>query len=134
MIGSCFTGHWGNIPLRSHYEGGEDDERVTAVLFYAAGLARHHIEPLLLFDRIDRLHDHKGWLYIHLWKPIGDDAEYAIRRAWKEIGIETEENVSFHLRGDPDWLDAWNRRRFGKTTVEKCFFTTKTHIHVHPPG
>src|SRR4051812_22836241 len=83
------------LPLCSHYAGGENDERVRDVLLYAAGLATNLIAPIVLFDRIERLHDHKGWLYILVWKPLGKEVEGCFRRAWGEIGIEERDYVSF---------------------------------------
>jgi hypothetical protein len=112
QIDSDFSYSHMAIPQRGPYADDETDHRVTAVLFYAAGMARHHIPPEILFDRIERLYDRKGSLYVVCWKPLGDDVEYCFRKAWEEIGNEPAENVTFRLHGD-DEFDVWPKRRFG---------------------
>jgi hypothetical protein len=90
-------------PLCSHYEnraGGA--ERVNDVTMYAAGKASRHVPVEILFDRIKELHDHKGHLYVILWKPLGPVLEECFRQAWNDIGLECPTAVTFCLQGSEE--------------------------------
>ena len=60
-----------------------------------------------------RMHDHKGDLFVVCARPLPGDLRRALRRAWREVGDECGENVSFEEPGAERWRWVWRARRFG---------------------
>ena len=87
-------------------------DRVRLAYAYALGLLRDAPRAVRLSALILRLHDHKGELFVVCARPLPSDLRRALRRAWREVGDECEENVSFEAPGAETWQNAWSGRRF----------------------
>ncbi len=59
-----------------------------------------------------RMHDHKGDLFVVCARPLPGDLQRALRCAWRDLGNESEENVSFEEPRAERWKRVWEMRRF----------------------
>ena len=109
MNGSA-TNPW-DVPC-SRYEGGEDDDRVRFVFGYALGLLGGGETANATAQRIARLYDYKGTLYVAIRALLTREQQEAFRKAWAEAGYEVSENVEFTSITSPDWERVWDARRF----------------------
>jgi hypothetical protein len=94
------------MPLctRSDSCGTSPSDRVRDTIMFAAGMAfqRTDVSPDIMLDRVKELIDHKGALQVVLWKPISPSIELCIRRAWSEVGHETEDSVELYIQGSEE--------------------------------
>ncbi len=102
-------------PCSRHDDTADDrSDRVRLAYAYALGLLRDAPRAVRLSALILRLHDHKGELFVVCARPLPGDLRRALRRAWREVGDECEENVSFEAPGAERWRWVWKARRFGR--------------------
>ncbi len=102
-------------PCSRHDDTADDrSDRVRLAYAYALGLLRDAPRAVRLSALILRLHDHKGELFVVCARLLPGDLRRALRRAWREVGDECEENVSFEAPGAERWRWVWKARRFGR--------------------
>jgi hypothetical protein len=101
-------------PPCSRYENpsnsDDGDERVIATWAYALGLLGDSDRGQEITEKVARLHDHKGTLYVVTHRDLPEDLKLAFRRAWEDIGCEAE--VEFVDVRSSEWTSVWSRRRF----------------------
>lgn len=99
------------LPPCSRYDEGEENPRLIATFFYAAGMGN----PDMLNDlraKIARLHDHKGLLFVVYKAPLVPIEQWVLSCAWEEVGAEPKENIEFIAETDSKWISVWDSRRF----------------------
>jgi hypothetical protein len=101
-----------STPPCARYEGGEDDDRVTRVWIYVAGLVGGGANARELSGQIARLYDYKGSLIVAVRDGLPPDVEAFFRCAWEEIGHEPGELVEFLDVNSSEWQMYWGSRRF----------------------
>ncbi len=105
--------HTAYPPCSRHDDDADDRaERVKLAFAYAMGLLRSRERAAEASELILRLHDHKGDLHVLCVRPLPGEMRRALRRAWREMGAEAAENVTFELPDSPAWASTWEARRF----------------------
>ncbi len=100
-------------PCSRHDDAADDgSDRVKMVYAYALGLLRNAPRAIRLSALILRMHDHKGDLFVVCARPLPGDLQRALRCAWRDLGNESEENVSFEEPRAERWKRVWEMRRF----------------------
>ncbi len=95
----------------SRYEGGEGDTRVSLALGYAAGiLGQRGVNEAV--EKVARLYDYKGELYVATRKELSPYLQEALRMGWEDMGYESRENVTFADIDSDEWDAAWQSRRY----------------------